>query len=51
VVFVARAKGEPRAADDARDVGVFGLDSLPDKLTFDHEKILRDYFKKCPPKS
>jgi len=47
VVFIAKAEGEPRAADDARDVGVFGPDSLPDNLAFDHEKILQDYFKKC----
>jgi len=46
VVFVARATGEPKAADDAEDVGVFDRNSLPEQLAFDHEKILRDYFQK-----
>jgi ADP-ribose pyrophosphatase YjhB (NUDIX family) len=47
VVFVARATGEPRAADDAADLEIFSRDSLPDNLAFDHEKILQDYFEKC----
>ena len=47
VVFVAISAGVPKAADDAKDVGVFGRDSLPDDLAFDHGKILQDYFKKC----
>lgn len=50
VVFVADAKGIPRAADDAVDVGIFSRDSIPDKLAFDHGKILYDYFEKCLPK-
>ena len=47
VVFIAISAGVPKAADDAKDVGVFGRDSLPDDLAFDHGKILQDYFKKC----
>jgi ADP-ribose pyrophosphatase YjhB (NUDIX family) len=47
VVFVARAAGKPRAADDAKDVGIFDSDSIPEPLAFDHGKILRDYFEKC----
>jgi 8-oxo-dGTP diphosphatase len=50
VVFVARATGEPEAADDAKDIGVFTLSSLPDNMAFDHANIIRDYFKKCSPK-
>jgi ADP-ribose pyrophosphatase YjhB (NUDIX family) len=46
VVFVARAAEEPKAADDAEDVGVFDRNSLPEQLAFDHAKILRDYFEK-----
>lgn len=46
VVFVARSTGEPKAADDAEDVGVFDRNSLPEQLAFDHAKILRDYFEK-----
>ena len=51
VVFVARAAGKPRAADDAGDVGIFDRDSLPDSLAFDHEKILQDYFTRCSTKN
>lgn len=47
VVFVGRATGMPKAADDAIDVGIFDRLSLPDPLAFDHKEILRDYFKKC----
>ncbi|MDZ7697693.1 MAG: NUDIX hydrolase [Deltaproteobacteria bacterium] len=46
VVFVARATGVPKAADDATDIGVFHQASLPRPLAFDHEKILQDYFEK-----
>jgi ADP-ribose pyrophosphatase YjhB (NUDIX family) len=46
VVFVARATGEPKAADDAQDIGVFDQNSLPEQLAFDHAKILQDYFEK-----
>jgi ADP-ribose pyrophosphatase YjhB (NUDIX family) len=44
VVFVARGTGNPRAADDAREVGVFSENTLPAPLAFDHAKILADYF-------
>ncbi|MBL6977536.1 MAG: NUDIX hydrolase [Desulfobacteraceae bacterium] len=47
VVFVGRATGMPKAADDAIDVGIFDRLSLPDPLAFDHKEILRDYFKRC----
>ena len=43
-VFVARAGGVPRAASDARDIGVFTGQSLPEPLAFDHAGILKDYF-------
>jgi 8-oxo-dGTP diphosphatase len=42
VVYIARAEGEPRAADDAKNVRVFGIDALP-PLAFDHAQILDDY--------
>jgi ADP-ribose pyrophosphatase YjhB (NUDIX family) len=45
VVFVAGAEGEPRAEDDAKSIGVFTEDNLPAPLAFDHEMILRDYFR------
>ncbi len=47
VVFVASATGAPKAADDAKNVGIFSRDSLPENLAFDHGEILQDYFKKC----
>jgi 8-oxo-dGTP diphosphatase len=43
-VFVARATGQPVAADDAAAVGVFTQHTLPAPLCFDHATILADYF-------
>jgi 8-oxo-dGTP diphosphatase len=45
VVFSASGVGEPKAADDARNLKVFPIDALPDLLAFDHGTILRDYLK------
>jgi 8-oxo-dGTP diphosphatase len=42
-VYVAEARGEPRALDDARALRVFGLDGLPSELAFDHAVVLADY--------
>ncbi len=42
-VYVAEARGEPRAQDDAKNVAVFSLDQLPSTLCFDHARILADY--------
>lgn len=44
IVFIATAKGEPKAADDAKNIDVFSLWNLPEKLCFDHDKILKDYW-------
>ncbi len=46
IVYIARAKGLPRAGDDAADVGVFTRDNLPEDIAFDHRDILMDYFEK-----
>ena len=43
-VFIARAEGSPRAADDAKAIGVFDRLTLPSPLAFDHGLILNDYF-------
>lgn len=51
VVFVARAKGKPEASDDALDLAIFDHDALPEQLTFDHGRILQDYFEKCSSES
>jgi len=42
-VYIADGCGQPQAADDAADVGVFQLKSLPGPLCFDHAAILEDY--------
>lgn len=42
-VYVAEAKGQPQAADDAKNLAIFNLDNLPDELAFDHKQVLEDY--------
>ena len=44
-VFIARADGSPKAADDAQRSGVFTAENLPDPLAFDHATILDHYFR------
>jgi 8-oxo-dGTP diphosphatase len=43
VVYVAEARGTPRASDDARALDVFLPERIPDVLAFDHATILEDY--------
>lgn len=43
IVFLATATGEPAAADDAKNLGIFQLWDAPSNLCFDHDQILRDY--------
>ncbi len=43
-VYIARAKGIPKAGDDAKGIGIFTEKDLPKDLVFDHERILKDYF-------
>ncbi len=45
-VFTAKGKGKFRAASDAKNIGVFNPKKLPEKIVFDHKKILEDYFGK-----
>ena len=45
VVFLATATGEPKAADDAKNLGVFEHWRIPQNLCFDHDRILRDYLR------
>jgi len=42
-VYIADGCGQPLAADDAANAGVFRLDDLPETLCFDHAAILADY--------
>jgi len=43
-VFIATATGEPIAADDALEAGIFTEKTLPEPIVFDHRNILEDYF-------
>jgi 8-oxo-dGTP diphosphatase len=43
VVFVGRASGEPRGADDAAEARAFSAEGIPPDLAFDHRRILEDY--------
>lgn len=42
-VFAGTGLGAPCAADDAMSLAIFTLDSLPERLCFDHARILADY--------
>jgi 8-oxo-dGTP diphosphatase len=42
-VFIATAEGTPAAADDAKNIGVFNINELPDSIAFDHREILQDF--------
>lgn len=44
-VFVARTKGTPRAADDAKNLRIFPPGKFPSDMAFDHRQILDDYIK------
>ena len=45
MVYVGRAHGEPRAADDAKGIGLFAPAEPPAPLAFDHAEILADYLR------
>lgn len=49
VVFSAKGRGKPKAADDAKHLQVFSSDRLPSELAFDHGQILADYFASFKP--
>ena len=44
-LFAAEADGIPKAKDDAKGIGIFKEDNLPQPLVFDHKEILKDYFR------
>lgn len=44
-VFIARGMGIPVPANDAGNLGVFTKNDLPEPIVFDHNKIIRDYFR------
>lgn len=43
-VFIAKGKGLLRSGDDAKEANVFWKDTLPERIAFDHRRILNDYF-------
>ena len=43
IVFTANGQGLPNAADDALEIRLFTVDTLPMELAFDHKQILEDY--------
>jgi 8-oxo-dGTP diphosphatase len=45
MIYVAEAHGEPVAADDAANAGIFDPAAIDVPLAFDHEQILRDYLE------
>ncbi|MFM6189818.1 NUDIX domain-containing protein [Planktothrix sp.] len=45
VVFLATAIGEPQAADDAQHLELFEPWRIPQNLCFDHDRILKDYWR------
>jgi len=42
-VFTAKGKGKLKSGDDAKKARVFKIEKLPEKMPFDHRKILEDY--------
>ncbi len=42
-VYIAEARGAPKAADDAKHCKVFSIAKLPQQLAFDHDMVLNDY--------
>ncbi len=44
-VYIVRAKGTPKAQDDAIGIGIFTEENLPDEIAIDHREILTDYFR------
>jgi 8-oxo-dGTP diphosphatase len=44
VVFIAKAKGQPKGGDDAKEAKLYALEEIPmDLLVFDHSDILKEY--------
>jgi 8-oxo-dGTP diphosphatase len=45
MVFIANGKGTLKGRDDARKAEVFGEETIPAQIAFDHGQILADYFE------
>lgn len=44
-VFIGKGFGTPKPADDAKRLGIFSENDLPEPIVFDHKKIIGDYFR------
>jgi 8-oxo-dGTP diphosphatase len=44
-VFIGKGIGIPKSADDAKQLGMFSEHDLPNPIVFDHNKIIKDYFR------
>lgn len=45
VVYYTAVEGELKAGDDAQDLKFFSIHTIPEKLAFDHQQIIRDYLR------
>lgn len=45
LVFLATATGVPQAGDDAKSYEIFESWRIPANLCFDHDRILKDYWR------
>ncbi|MFA5008541.1 MAG: macro domain-containing protein [Candidatus Omnitrophota bacterium] len=45
-VFYGKGKGKLTAASDAKNAKIYKVDSLPEKIAFDHRHIIEDYVKR-----
>ncbi len=45
VVFLATARADPMAGDDAKTAAIIQPWEQPDQLCFDHDRILQDYWR------
>lgn len=43
LVYIATARGKPKAGDDAKNTRLFDIDAIDVELAFDHRQILDDY--------
>ena len=43
-VFIGEGEGNPQAGDDAKKMMIYPRERIPTNLSFDHSKILQDYF-------
>ena len=44
IVYICKAYGTPKTADDAKEVYVYKIDEIPlEKLVFDHKQIILDF--------